>query len=257
MPRYFARIAYNGESFFGFQIQNKVLTVQSAIQNVLTEVVGSQVKLVAAGRTDRGVHAFGQAFHFDAQLPVAVPKMENILNAKLAPYIYVKELKQVNEHFHARYSAKKRVYIYNLFVGSDCPVYLKSFCGVWAGSLDMKAVKKAMVLLKGVHDFKAFCATGGSTETTVRKMTNITLKKLAVPVWPGVSLKARGEIWQFCFGANGFLYHMIRNIIGTLLLVGQKKISVDEFERIFKSRDRKLAGKTFASQGLCLWDVKY
>ena len=83
------------------------------------------------------------------------------------------------------------------------------------------------------------------------------LKKLNVPVWPGVNPKAQGKIWQFYFCADGFLYHMIRNIIGTLLLVGQEKISVVEFKTIFKSKDRRLAGKTFASQGLCLWDVKY
>jgi tRNA pseudouridine38-40 synthase len=257
MPRYFARLAYNGEAFFGFQVQNQVLTVQSAIQKVLTEIVGSPVKLVAAGRTDRGVHAFGQAFHFDAQLPVAVSKMEKILNAKLAPHVYIRALKQVDEHFHARYSAKKRVYIYNLFVGSDCPMYLKSICGVWSGSLNLSAVKKAMRLLKGVHDFKAFCASGSSAKNSVRKLTGLKLKKLNVPVWPGVNPKAQGKIWQFYFCADGFLYHMIRNIIGTLLLVGQEKISVVEFKTIFKSKDRRLAGKTFASQGLCLWDVKY
>ncbi len=257
MPRYKAIIEYDGTDFFGFQIQKKQVTVQQVFEKSLNQICGTAIKVVGSGRTDARVHAAAQVVHFDLPKAFEVMKLKEGLSHFLPDKVKVHHIEVVSPDFHARYSAKKRMYVYNFFLGTDCPLYLKPFCEVIRSELDVKRMRQAVKKIIGTHDFTAFCSTMDKSPSKVRKVYRAGFKIKNVEKWPGLSEKTKGKLLHFEIEANGFLHHMVRNIVGTLIEVGKHKIDLTTFQKILTGRDRKKAGKTFAPQGLSLVKVKY
>lgn len=257
MPRYKAIIEYDGTDFFGFQIQKKQVTVQEIFEKSLNQICAQPIKVVGSGRTDARVHAAGQVLHFDLPKIFDVNKLKEGLSHFLPQKIKVHHIEIVESDFHARYSAKKRTYVYNFFLGEDCPLYLMPFCEVIRHRLDIKKMNQAVKKIIGTHDFTAFCSSMDKSPVKVRKIYKAQFKLKNIEKWPGVNEKTKGKLLTFEIEANGFLHHMVRNIVGTLIEVGKHKIDLMTFQNVLKSRDRQKAGMTFSPQGLSLVKVKY
>jgi tRNA pseudouridine38-40 synthase len=202
------------------------------------------VRATAAGRTDRGVHAWGQVAHFDLDHPIPVTGIRSGLNSMLPPDIRALRVEETLEDFHARYWARSRTYRYYLDP-AEVPSPLRSrFTLHYPHPLDRTALDDAARRLVGEHDFEALRASSCTAKTTVRRCTRSRF------------FEDRGEL-VYEIAANGFLHHMVRNIVGTLLEVGRGRRSPSSFDHLFERRDRREAGPTAAAKGLHLVEVEY
>jgi tRNA pseudouridine38-40 synthase len=236
---------YNGQDFFGWQIQPSGRTVQQEIQNALIRLTGEPtVKLIGCSRTDSGVHARGHVSCFQTQSRIPVDRWPLALNRFLPLDISVREAAYVPRSFHARYDAQGKIYCYQIWNHPVRPALDRQHLVHVPGPIDLEAMQKAIPYFVGEHDFIAFSDAGGTKKTTRREIRKIRL----VVEGPRLSL--------FIYG-NAFLYHMVRIIVGTLLAVAQKKQEPDNIPFIFQSKDRRKAGKTMPPGGLCLEHVFY
>ncbi len=237
-------LEYDGTGYAGWQVQANAETVQGRVEAALRAVLKEEIRIHGAGRTDAGVHALGQVAHFETAS--ALPA-ENILkgaNTHLPPDIAVLEAEEVDPDFHARYSARSKIYRYRILL-REVRSPLERFRALRiAPPLDPERMRAAAGLLTGRHDFAAFAAAGSSVKETVRNLTRIEVKEEDA----GLTLE---------FRADGFLYRMVRNITGTLLAVGKGKLSGEEVENILRSRDRTRAAPTAPAYGLYLVKVEY
>lgn len=238
-------IEYDGKNFAGWQNQPNKVSIQGEIERAIKEVTGEDVNITASGRTDAGVHAIGQVANFHTETKIDVKKIPYALNAKLPKSIVVKSAEEVDDRFHARYNCKGKTYKY-IINNNEFPSALNRFREFHISQkLDVKAMKKALGYFKGTHDFKGFKSSGGSEKkTTVRTLTNAKL------------IETDGIIIIELSG-DGFLYNMVRIIVGTIVDVGLGKISADDIPDIILSCDRTKAGKTLPPHGLYLVEVKY
>lgn len=209
-------------------------------------MTGQSVTLIGSGRTDAGVHATGQVANFCLETRLTSDVFARGLNSLLPPDIVIKACTAVGEGFHARYDARSKVYDYRILNRPIPAALFRQYSWHIKLSLDLDAMRTAMLWLKGQHDFSAFEATGSSRSHAVRTVI-------------GVNLFGRDEDGQVVFSieADGFLRHMVRNIVGTLVDVGLGKISPKGFEDVMISKDRRLAGITAPAHGLFLREVKY
>lgn len=245
MQRYKCEISYDGSSYCGFQIQPKDRTVQGEIEKALKKLhKGLDVKIQASGRTDAGVHAVGQVIHFDSDLDIPIGKWELALNTLLPHDIVVATTEAVSNNFHARYNVIGKEYRYFIQLGERRDPFKRSYAYYYPYSLDLEAIREAMDYFIGEFDFTSFCSAKTDKEDKVRKITSMELMQ-------------EGNMLIFSFKGNGFLYNMVRIIIGTLLDVGRGKKRPDEIPAIIAGKDRKLAGKTASANGLYLWKVHY
>jgi tRNA pseudouridine38-40 synthase len=243
MMRVRATVAYDGTDYHGLQRQTNAPSVQGALEAALTQIARSPMKIVAAGRTDAGVHAQGQVIAFDIAWRHGLDVLERAMNAVLPPDIAVRELTQVEQGFHPRYDARSRLYRYTVYNAPlRSPLVRRSSLHV-PGELDLGAMQRAAALLVGEHDFAAF---GRPTQGDVTVRRVLSAGWTVEPPW-----------WFFEIEANAFLYRMVRKIVGGLLLVGQGRLSPKEFGAILASRDRSRLGCVAQAQGLCLIQVKY
>ncbi len=237
-------LEYDGTGYGGWQVQDNADTVQGRVEAALGEVLREEVRIHGAGRTDAGVHALGQVAHFETAS--ALPA-ENILkgaNTHLPPDIVILATDEADPDFHARYSARSKVYRYRILL-RDLRSPLARFRALRVSPpLDRERMRAAAKLLTGRHDFAAFAAAGSSVKDTVRNLTRLEVKE-------------EGEELVLEFSADGFLYRMVRNLVGTLLEVGKGKLTVEEVAGILRSRDRKKAGPTAPAYGLYLVSVVY
>ncbi len=238
-------ISYDGTDFCGYQVQPNERTVQSELETALFKITQKNVQTVASGRTDSGVHALNQKVHFDYEGGMSPNNFVPALNSLLPSDIRVKSAKKVKDSFSARYSAKQKTYLYKCRLDSvENPlenrycVYLKS------GEIDYKKIEECCKLLEGTHDFKCFLSSGSSVKDTVRTIYKIQIKK-------------SGNKLDFLVTGNGFLYNMVRIIVGTLLAVGENRIEISAVKDALLSGKRNLVGKTMPAKGLCLYKVKY
>ena len=245
MTRYRAIIAYDGTDYHGFQRQapEHEPTIQGEIEQALTKISQSGVTVLGSGRTDAGVHATGQVIAFNAEWRHSLKDLQRALNAMLPADIAVLDLDEAACDFHPRYDAVSREYVYTIY---DAPVrhplYRLNALHV-AEPLDVGAMNAAAADLVGEHDFAAFgLPTAG--DVTVRRM---------------LRAECRADLPLVCLEleANGFLYRMVRSIVGTLLLVGRGEMTRDQFRVVIESRDRSRAGAPVPPQGLCLTRVNY
>jgi len=238
-------IAYDGTYFSGYQIQPGKRTVQGEVEAVLKRMhKGKDVRVAASGRTDAGVHAYGQVIHFDTPLSLSPEQWKKAFNAQLPDDIAVRSVDETDSTFHARFSAKAKEYRYNVWAATDRDVFRRHYCAWHPHPLHVDAMSEALDLLKGTHDFTSFCSAKTAIEDRVRTIYQ-------------AEIEADGPMLQFRFVGSGFLYNMVRIIVGTVLEVGQGKRSPDDIEALLAAKDRRLAGPTAPAEGLYLWRVYY
>nr|WP_144924426.1 tRNA pseudouridine(38-40) synthase TruA [Paenibacillus bovis] len=245
MQRYKAIVSYDGSTFSGYQIQPKARTVQGELERALGMMHKSEeVKVTASGRTDAGVHARGQVIHFDSPLQLPPERWLRALNGLLPADIAVVEIDSVPSDFHARFDVTGKIYKYFLYKSKVREPFKRNYATHFPYDLDVELVRAATSYLLGTHDFTSFCSAKTDTDNRIR-----TIYKIEV-------VENENEV-VFSFTGNGFLYNMVRILVGTLLDVGIGKITPQQVESIVNGRDRALAGKTAPAQGLYLWEVFY
>ncbi len=244
MRNYKMTIAYDGTRYQGWQRQsNTERTIQEILEKRIGDCIGYPVKIDGSGRTDGGVHAFGQVANVKLSGKVEDKKFLETLNAGLPEDIRVRKLELVKNSFHSRYSAKGKKYEYTVDRNEKPCVFTRTYSYHYTKSLDMKLMKQAASLLMGTHDFGGF-TDKKDERSTVRTIYNIEIRK------------ENGKIY-FLFHGDGFMYHMVRILTGTLLEVGSKEKNLKDIQRIFKTKNRTEAGALVPAKGLCLKEVQY
>jgi len=238
-------IEYDGTKYNGWQTQKNGNGIQDLITNAIHQVTGEEIKLNGSGRTDAGVHAIGQTANFKTECSIPVNKFPEAINKYLPKDIVIKEATTVPNDFHARYSVKGKKYMYIVNNSKYRSGLNYNHEYHFNNELDYKSMKKAAEYFEGTYDFKGFMASGSSIKDTIRTIEKVQIKK-----------REDGQI-IFNFTGNGFLYNMVRIMVGTLLDVGVGKIKPEEIKDIIKSKDRTKAGKTVPAQGLYLVEVYY
>ncbi|KAF0134258.1 MAG: tRNA pseudouridine38-40 synthase [Candidatus Saganbacteria bacterium] len=239
-------IMYDGTSYFGFAEQKNAKTVMGEIRRSLKKLLGEEVKVNGASRTDRGVHAIGQVVNFKCASRMGAGEFLNALNFYLPKDIRVLDSEEIDDSFHARFSAKNKEYCYSVFEGKEIPYFLRSFALHVKRKLDVPLMKLAAGKLTGEHDFSSFAQEIKGSPVRVIESIEIEEKPQFV-----------GRLLELKFKGNGFLYKMVRALSGTLVDAGLKKIKPNDVAEILEARDRKRAGKTLPGHGLCLVKVNY
>ncbi|RYL89868.1 tRNA pseudouridine(38-40) synthase TruA [Sporolactobacillus sp. THM7-4] len=239
-------VAYDGSRFFGYQVQPGKRTVQSEIESALERMHGgSRMKITASGRTDRGVHAVGQVFHFESLLKIPTENWTKALNSLLPDDIYIYRTEIVPPGFHARFDVKKKEYRYRLLTRPEPDLFRRFYTVHVTGALDLEKMNRAAAFIVGTHDFSCFCAANTDVKDKVRTVYHL-----------DVHQEGCDETVVRIIG-NGFLYQMVRIITGTLLDIGQGKLAPEAVQKMIAGKDRRTASKTAPACGLTLWKVSY
>lgn len=242
--RYALGIEYDGAGFFGWQRQNHAPSVQQSVEEALGIVADHPVTVICAGRTDTGVHARGQVGHFDSPSERSERQWVLGVNSNLPDAVRILWVRTVEDSFHARFSAHSRSYRYSIMNRWVRPAIGVSYYSWCRDALDAGLMHEAAQCLAGKHDFSAFRSAGCSAQHAIREVT-------------AISVTRQQDIVNIDITANAFLYHMVRNIAGSLIAVGRGEETVEWFKGVFQSGDRKLAGVTADPQGLCFMSVRY
>ncbi len=244
-------IEYNGTNFHGWQTQGKgERTIQNEIKTILEKILKEEILLIGSGRTDSGVHALGQVANFKTQSTMPALKIAKVLNSHLPEDIAIRNAKLVDENFHAQYSAHSKTYRYIVLNHDNRCVHQKDFCYRVPKKLNLNSIRTEAKSLIGKKDFKSFVAADSAANKKHKQKNTIrTIKRFAI--------KKNKEFVYFEIEADGFLYKMVRNIIGTLLKVGSESIPKGGVKKILNTKNRKIAGPTAPAKGLCLLKVKY
>ena len=242
--RYKLIISYIGDNYSGYQKQLNKITIQETLEKALTEVLRYNISIVASGRTDAGVSAFMQVCHFDVMDDINTQRTIGYANRLLPEDIRILGIEKVEEDFNARYSAKEKTYEYYFYIGYESPIYdkLATYIGYNVNVDEMKSACKSFL---GEHDFSSFCASNTEVKSKVRKILDIKIMDIDE------------NLFKLSITGNGFLYNMVRIIMGTLASVGLGKIKKEDIMSIINSKDRGKAGKTMPSKGLYLKNVIY
>lgn len=242
--RILIRISYDGSGYFGWQRQEGFISVQQKVEEALSALLKQNISIRGSSRTDTGVHAMAQGAVFKADTTIPMDKLPYAVNSFLPNDIVVWDAVEVNENFHPQYSVTDKTYEYIIQNSKFRDPKLYNYTDFVAYSLDLQLMKEACKYFIGEHDFKAFCASGAQSKTTVRTIYELTADRQG----DIVTIKVRG---------NGFLYNMVRIIVGTLVEVGRGKIKPQQVYDIICSKDRTNAGKTMSPKGLTLMEVNY
>lgn len=236
--------AYDGTQFDGWQSQTGGQAVQDVLERRLAEIFKRDIRVHGSGRTDAGVHAREQVFHFDAEWRHGTEKLLAALRVELPPAIQVRSVRAVSGEFHSRFSATGKRYDYFVHLG-DADPFTRPYCWAVFRPLDLAAMRAAAEVLTGRHDFRAFTAVNGpEKEDTVRELRRLEVVK-------------RGRQVRITAEANGFMYKMVRSLAGVLVAVGEGKLSVAQVREILAARKRTPAVQTAPAQGLFLTKVFY
>lgn len=243
-------IAYNGNMFSGWQRQKNEDSIQEAIEKALKKIIGEDIKVIGCGRTDSKVHAISYTANFQTASHLAPEQIEKALNSLLPTDIHIKKTEVASSEFHSRYSAKKKTYRYLIICGQKSP-FLQNFAYYIRDTLNIDYMKKATEHFLGEHDFSAFQAAGSNILNSKRKIYRIVVRE------EKFTIDSELKIISIEITANGFLYKMARNIVGTLIYVGLGKLSVKKVAGLIASRDRRQAPPTAPPEGLYLKKVVY
>lgn len=244
MKRVMLRVAYDGTNYCGWQIQNNGITIEEVLNRELTRLLGEEIKVTGASRTDSGVHALGNVAVFSTDTRIPADKISFALNQRLPDDIVIQESKEVESDFHPRYARCEKIYEYRI-LNRRFPLPSERFNShFFHYKLDIDKMRQAAKYIIGEHDFKCFCAAGAQVKTTVR-----TIYALDISENNGmVTIRIRG---------NGFLYNMVRIIAGTLIKVGNGDIEPEYIKEIIASKKRENAGPTAPANGLTLVKIRY
>ncbi len=238
-----AIVAYDGTGYQGFQRQANGPTVQEALEGAVARVTGRQIGVLAAGRTDTGVHATGQVIAFDTDWRHSLVVLQRALNAVLPPDVAVSEIEEVHPDFHPRFDALSREYRYTIYNAAVRAPLVQRTSLFFPKQLGVTGMQEAAQMLVGEHDFASF-GRPPQGDSTVRRVLRAEWNN--VPPWLTLDIEA-----------NAFLYRMVRLLVGTMIQVGLGKVDVQAFGRILAARDQRRAGPAVAPQGLCLVRVNY
>ena len=243
-------VAYDGTNYNGFQWQNPPrVAVQNVLEERLEKIFGDKIELAAAGRTDAGVHAFGQVVNFFTDGRIDLEKIPIAASCVLPSDIVVREAREVDKNFSALHSAKSKIYLYRILRGNASNPFVNRFAWHIFRPLDVETMREALKILIGTHDYSSFKAAGGAPN--MNPVRTIYAAELFKENFFG------GDCLTIKIHASGFLYHMARNIVALTVEVGRNRITLDDFQRIFHARDRSLVPATAPACGLCLQEVFY
>ena len=239
--------SYDGTNFLGLQKQPKLRTVQGEMEKVLKILNNNKkVELVSSGRTDAKVHALAQKAHFEIEVKTTCEKLKQFFKSYLPSDIFVKEVEEIDDTFHARYNVKAKEYMYLINMGDYSP-HDRNYVYQYNKKLDVVAMQRALKYLEGTQDFTSFSPTNNEKENMIRTITFTNLIR---------DPKDNNKI-TIIFLGTGFLRYMVRNMIGTLIKVGEGKLKPEDILDIIKAKDRKKAGVTSNPEGLYLKNVFY
>jgi tRNA pseudouridine38-40 synthase len=245
-------IEYDGSRYCGWQVQNSHQSpvtshqsIQETIEKTLKKILQEKVKLIASGRTDAGVHALAQVANFKTTKSIPLDRLQKSLNSILPQDISIHKIEEASLDFHSRFWAKAKTYRY-LILNKNYPSALfRGRVYVYPYQLDMKLMQQEAKCLLGRHDFKSFCASGSGAKSTIRLIKRMSIKEV------------ENNLISIEIEADGFLYNMVRNIVGTLLDVARGRFPKGSTKKILRAKDRRLAGPTAPAHGLYLVKVKY
>ena len=253
--RYRAVISYDGANYVGWQRQLNGMSVQEKTEIALTKIFGTPTSCTASGRTDSGVHAEGQVIHFDAVTSIPTDKIPYAVNTELPDDISMLQCEETSDDFNARFSAKRKTYRYSLYSAPHRIATLNRNHTHIISPLNVDDMKKAAEYIVGEHDFKCFEASGSVVKSTVRTVFSI---DIAVTQLTAIKGGAFAPVkMDISVTGNGFLYNMVRIMVGTVLEIAAGRFAADSIPTIIEGRDRTLAGPTAPPQGLCLERVFY
>jgi tRNA pseudouridine38-40 synthase len=241
-------VAYDGTDFYGWQIQPDAATVQGTLSSAIGRITGEKVLTQGSGRTDAGVHALAQVATFQTESVIPVANFVVALNDILPASIRVLAAEQVPEDFHSRKSAQAKTYRYRIYRNPICPPLLARYVWHYPYPLDENAMRDAAPLIQGEHDFTSFAAV--DPERGREGLSNV--RRIFSSQWRRESSELIYEV-----RGNGFLHHMVRNLVGTFFLVGKGTLKLAELTRILETKDRSAAGATAPASGLYLVNVEY
>lgn len=237
-------IHYDGSGYHGWQIQPGLATIEGAVTEALESLTGCKVKVNGASRTDAGVSALGQVANIRIDTPVPVENLAKALTQKLPKQIAIEQAIEVDTNFDAISSTKSKMYRYSIYTGTTRPVLKIKHCWHRPGELDRTAMAEAAEKLVGKKDFKSFAAAADERQSSVRTIIHCDVDKKQDWVYIDVE-------------ADGFLYNMVRNIVGTLVEIGRGRWQPAIIEKILEAKDRNTAGPIAPAEGLCLMWIKY
>ncbi|MFH0827272.1 MAG: tRNA pseudouridine(38-40) synthase TruA [Candidatus Omnitrophota bacterium] len=239
-------LEYDGTRYQGWQVQREGTskTLQETIERTLQKVLQQKIRLVASGRTDAGVHALSQVAHFQTKSDISLDKLCRALNSLLPGDISILGVEECSRRFHSRFDAKSKVYRYTILNRKSRSALQRNTAYFFPYPLNLKRMRKEAAWLLGRHDFKSFQAAAKKERGSVRTVKQIRINK-------------RGPFILIDIEANGFLTHMARNIVGTLIDIGRGRFPSGSMREILRSKDRKQAGTCVPAKGLCLLEVKY
>lgn len=237
-------VSYDGTDYSGFQVQPDQITVQGEIEAALQRITGETIQIAGSGRTDAGVHARGQVFHFDTKSTIPVEKWRFVFNNQLPDAIIIQSVEEVDGHFHSRFDVKEKEYRYCVDNGEVPDLFRHRYAEHIRFPLNVVSMQQAANDLIGEHDFTSFCSAKTHVEDKVRTIFEVSV------------VRELDLVWIICRG-NGFLYNMVRIIAGTLIEVGQGRRAPEEIKNILAACDREKAGLTAPAKGLTMWNVVY
>lgn len=243
-------VAYDGAEFSGWQVQPDAITIQGTLASAIGRVTGEKVLPQGSGRTDAGVHALAQVATFATESPIPAQNLLKAINDILPPSIRVLEASESPPEFHARKSAHAKTYRYRMYRGAICPPSLARYVWHYPYPLDEKAMMRAAGLVVGEHDFTSFAAV--DSERGLEDETISHVRRIYASTW-----ERAGEELVYMVRGNGFLHHMVRNLVGTFVLVGKGTLKPEQMAEILEARNRSAAGATVPASGLYLVSVEY
>jgi tRNA pseudouridine38-40 synthase len=257
-------IAYDGTNYAGWQRQTNGVAIQQIIEDEITAIVGTHSALMAAGRTDAGVHAAGQVASITIDHPIGCDDLLRALNARIkGGDIRIRSIEEMPLGWSARAAAKSKTYTYAIWNGSHPSPFIKHVVWHVPQRLEVDRMQRAAAFLIGEHDFAAFQGRGSDVLTTVRRVLSADVVEMNIHTDQPIALSPLdtdqdgGRLLKFEISGTGFLRHMVRTIVGTLVDIGRGNMDVDDMRAIIASKDRARAGQTAPAQGLMLWTVQY
>jgi len=243
-------LAYDGTEFSGWQVQPDAATVQGTLASAIGRITGEKVLPQGSGRTDAGVHALAQVATFATESPIPAENFVKALNDILPPSIRVLEANEVAPEFHARKSARAKTYRYRMYRGAICPPFAARYVWHYPYPLDESAMRRAAELIIGEHDFTSFAAVDPERGCDQEAVSNV--RQIFESRW-----ERAGDELTYTVRGNGFLHHMVRNLVGTYVLVGKGSLRPDDITQTLRARKRSAAGATAPASGLILVQVEY